>query len=88
MLELDVDLRDGRIQHAQGLLEQLLAGLVSLEHDNSERHMGEQCNWCGHEIEREDGWRVQEIPGARKAAFCRLEHVVPWSIQGAALGAG
>jgi hypothetical protein len=44
--------------------------------------MGEQCNWCGREIEREDGWRVQEIPGARMAAFCRLEHVVPWSIQG------
>ena len=44
--------------------------------------MGEQCNWCGREIEREDGWRVQEIPGARQAAFCRLEHVVPWAIQG------
>ena len=38
MLELDVDLRDGRIQHAQGLLEQLLAGLVSLEHDNPQGH--------------------------------------------------
>jgi len=25
---------------------------------------------------------VQEVPGARKAAFCRLEHVVPWAIQG------
>jgi hypothetical protein len=45
--------------------------------------MGEQCNWCGHAIEREDGWRVQEAPGARKAAFCRLEHVVPWAMQGA-----
>jgi hypothetical protein len=44
--------------------------------------MAEQCNWCGREIERADGWRVQEFPGARKAAFCRLEHVVPWSMQG------
>ena len=34
-------------------------------------------------MEREDGWRLQEEPGARKAAFCRLEHVVPWAIQGA-----
>jgi hypothetical protein len=43
----------------------------------------ESCSWCGAPIERDDGWRVQEFPGARKAAFCRLEHVVPWSIQGA-----
>jgi hypothetical protein len=42
----------------------------------------DSCSWCGAPIEREDGWRVQEVPGARKAAFCRLEHVVPWSIQG------
>ena len=42
----------------------------------------ESCSWCGNAIEREDGWRAQEIPGARKAAFCRLEHVVPWFIQG------
>jgi hypothetical protein len=41
------------------------------------------CSWCGDPIERDDGWRVQELPGTRKAAFCRLEHVVPWSIQGA-----
>ncbi len=44
--------------------------------------MGEQCNWCGDGIEPSDGWRVQEVPGARRAAFCRLEHVVPWSMQG------
>ena len=50
--------------------------------------MGEQCNWCGREIEREDGWRVQEVPGARKAAFCRLEHLVPWAMQGAHWEAG
>ena len=25
---------------------------------------------------------MQEIPGARRAAFCRLEHLIPWHIQG------
>jgi hypothetical protein len=50
--------------------------------------MGEQCNWCGERVEREEGWRVQEVPGERKATFCRLEHVVPWSMQGAHWEAG
>jgi hypothetical protein len=44
---------------------------------------GDRCSWCDRAIERDDGWRLQELPGARRAAFCRLEHVVPWSIQGA-----
>jgi hypothetical protein len=42
----------------------------------------EQCSWCGDAVEREDGWRVEEVPGARRATFCRLEHVVPWALQG------
>ena len=42
----------------------------------------ESCSWCGDPIELGDGWRAQEVPGARRAAFCRLEHIVPWSIQG------
>ena len=46
------------------------------------------CSWCGDVIEREEGWRAQEVPGARRAAFCRLEHVVPWAIQGAHWDAG
>jgi hypothetical protein len=46
------------------------------------------CSWCGDAIEREDGWRAQEVPGARRAAFCRLEHVVPWAIQGPHWDAG
>jgi hypothetical protein len=45
--------------------------------------MGEQCNWCGETIDPSDGWRAREHPGARKAAFCRLEHVVPWALRGA-----
>jgi hypothetical protein len=47
-----------------------------------------RCSWCGEAVEPQDGWRLQEMPGARKAAFCRLEHVVPWSIQGPHWDAG
>ena len=46
------------------------------------------CSWCGRAIEPGDGWRAQEVPGARRAAFCRLEHIVPWSIQGVRWEAG
>jgi hypothetical protein len=45
--------------------------------------MAEQCNWCGEPVEAGEGWRAFEQPGAREAAFCRLEHVVPWAMQGA-----
>ena len=48
----------------------------------------DSCSWCGTAIEREDGWRAQEIPGARRASFCRLEHVVPWNFRGAHWEAG
>jgi hypothetical protein len=33
-------------------------------------------------VEPSDGYRAGELPGARRATFCRLEHVVPWAIQG------
>jgi hypothetical protein len=33
-------------------------------------------------VERDDGWRAAEVPGSRRAVFCRLEHVIPWHIQG------
>jgi hypothetical protein len=42
-----------------------------------------RCAWCGRAVEAEEGWRLQEAPGARVAVFCRLEHIVPWSMQGA-----
>ena len=42
-----------------------------------------RCSWCDRLVEPEDGWRLHELPGARRAAFCRLEHVVPWELQGA-----
>jgi hypothetical protein len=48
----------------------------------------DRCSWCDRPIEREDGYRLAEIPGERRAAFCRLEHLVPWWIQGAHWQAG
>jgi hypothetical protein len=48
----------------------------------------ERCSWCGREVEQGDGWRAAEHVGERIAAFCRLEHVVPWSIQGPRWDAG
>jgi hypothetical protein len=43
----------------------------------------ERCSWCGDAIAPDDGWRLAEVPGARRAAFCRLEHAVPWALRGA-----
>ena len=43
---------------------------------------GPRCAWCGTDVEPGEGYRLREEPGAREAVFCRLEHVVPWSIQG------
>jgi hypothetical protein len=48
----------------------------------------ERCSWCGADVERDDGWRALEPAGERGAAFCRLEHVVPWFIQGPSWEAG
>ncbi len=43
----------------------------------------ELCSWCGVEVEEGSGFRAAEPAGERRAAFCRLEHIVPWVIQGA-----
>jgi hypothetical protein len=48
----------------------------------------ESCSWCGEAVDPGDGWRAAEPAGDRRAAFCRLEHVVPWSMQGARWDAG
>lgn len=45
--------------------------------------MNEPCSWCGAEVDPDDGFRAYEPAGARRAVFCRLEHVVPWALQGA-----
>jgi hypothetical protein len=42
----------------------------------------ERCSWCGEEVESDDGFRAYEPAGERRAAFCRLEHIIPWAIQG------
>jgi hypothetical protein len=43
--------------------------------------MNETCTWCGAEVEADDGFRAYEPAGERRAVFCRLEHLIPWSIQ-------
>ncbi len=48
----------------------------------------ESCTWCGAVVDVDDGFRLFEPAGDRRAAFCRLEHVVPWAIQGAHWEAG
>jgi hypothetical protein len=50
--------------------------------------VSERCSWCGRELEPGDGWRAAEPAGERVAGFCRLEHVVPWEMQGARWEAG
>lgn len=47
-----------------------------------------RCTWCGVEVEAGDGFRAYEPAGDRRAIFCRLEHVVPWTITGAHWEAG
>ena len=39
-------------------------------------------------MDADDGFRLGERPGARHAVFCRLEHAVPWAIQGPHWDAG
>jgi hypothetical protein len=41
------------------------------------------CSWCGAPVAPGEGYRLGEEPGERRAAFCRLEHVVPWAMTGA-----
>jgi hypothetical protein len=41
------------------------------------------CSWCGEPVQADDGFRACEPEAERWAVFCRLEHVVPWVIQGA-----
>src|SRR5690606_19467093 len=43
---------------------------------------GLRCSWCGVGVDPDDGFRAAETAGERIAVFCRLEHVVPWAIQG------
>ncbi len=42
----------------------------------------ERCSWCGVDVAPDEGYRAAEEAGERVAVFCRLEHVVPWAMQG------
>lgn len=45
-------------------------------------HVDARCDWCGKPVGPDEGFRAAEEAGERVAAFCRLEHVVPWAMQG------
>jgi hypothetical protein len=49
---------------------------------------GERCSWCGTAVGPGEGYRAAEQAGERRAVFCRLEHVVPWVMQGPHWDAG
>jgi hypothetical protein len=67
----------------------LHAEVRSKDLDYAPTHMGEvRCSWCGAGVEANDGYRAAEVAGERVAAFCRLEHVVPWAMQGPHWDAG
>jgi hypothetical protein len=44
--------------------------------------MSAECTWCGTAVGEDDGFRVGQPEGEHLAVFCRLEHVVPWILQG------
>jgi hypothetical protein len=46
------------------------------------------CTWCGVVVAQDDGFRAAEPERDGHATFCRLEHVVPWFMQGARWEAG
>jgi hypothetical protein len=48
----------------------------------------ERCSWCGVAVGPDEGFRAGEEAGERLAVFCRLEHVVPWAMQGPHWDAG
>lgn len=50
--------------------------------------MSEQCSWCSTPVTADAGLRAVDPANDRSAVFCRLEHAVPWAIQGALWSAG
>jgi hypothetical protein len=49
----------------------------------AERDGTQACTWCGAVVAADDGFRLRDAGGERRAVFCRLEHVIPWEIKGA-----
>jgi hypothetical protein len=41
------------------------------------------CTWCGEDVGDDEGFRATEPVADLRAVFCRLEHIVPWAMQGA-----
>ncbi|MCO5316580.1 MAG: hypothetical protein M9938_10555 [Solirubrobacterales bacterium] len=39
------------------------------------------CDWCAVRVSGDDGYRLLRPTRDMGAAFCRLEHVVPWLIK-------
>jgi hypothetical protein len=39
------------------------------------------CDWCGVRLDEDEGPRLLQPQRNLGAAFCRLEHVVPWLMQ-------
>ena len=48
----------------------------------------EACSWCRASVPETDGFRLLDAVHRRHAVFCRLEHVVPWVMQGGAWTGG
>lgn len=40
------------------------------------------CSWCGSSVDSDRGYRAVAPARGRRAAFCRLDHVVPWALDG------
>jgi hypothetical protein len=46
------------------------------------------CTWCGRSVDEGEGFRAYARERGQQAVFCRLEHVVPWAMRGAAWAPG
>ncbi len=79
-VELELEAEDLGVEHPEGLLEQLLPGLVALEdrdrqrfrhartHDTTGNVAADerpQCSWCGVGVDADDGFRAAEPEGER-----------------------
>jgi hypothetical protein len=46
------------------------------------------CSWCGISVGPDQGYRAIAPGSGRRAAFCRMDHVVPWALDGPRWEAG
>lgn len=45
------------------------------------KNQGDRCDWCGVGLDPDEGYRLLRPRRNMGAAFCRLEHIVPWLIK-------